>query len=140
MQRADWARIVPFLEDEFRLTSEGGPADLAEAREVHEAVLDLVGEIAADVIAPTAAEVDHEGARLENGRVVWARATKAHWAALKEAGLLGFTIERPLGGQNLPATLYTASVELVSRACASLMNLYALQACGETIQMFGGEA
>jgi alkylation response protein AidB-like acyl-CoA dehydrogenase len=139
MTHGSWERIVPFLEDEFRLAAEGGPSDLAEAREMHDAVLDLVGEIAADVVAPTAADVDRDGTSLKDGRVHWAPATEKHWAALKDAGLLGFCIERSLGGQNLPATLYTASVELISRACASLMNLYALQGCGETIQTFGCE-
>jgi alkylation response protein AidB-like acyl-CoA dehydrogenase len=139
MEHGDWARIVPLVEDDFRLASEGGPSSLAEAREVHEAVLDLVGEIAGETIAPTAPDVDREGARLEGGRVRYAAATEKHLAALAQAGLLGFRIERRFGGQNLPATLYTASVELVSRGCASLMNLYALQACGETIQAFGSE-
>lgn len=135
----DWARLVPFLEDEFRGAAEGGPADLAEALEVHEAVLDLVGELAADTIAPDAAEVDREGARLVEGRVEWAAATTRHWKALAEAGLLGVCIERRFGGQNLPVTLYTATVELVSRACSSLMNLYALQGCGDTLSIFGSE-
>ena len=139
MAHADWARIVPLLEDDFALASEGGPSNLEEAREMHEAVLDMVGQIAAEVVAPTAADVDAEGARLIDGRVHYAAATDRHMAALKEAGLFGFCIERRFGGQNLPATLYTASVELVSRGCASLMNLYALQACGETIQRFGSE-
>ena len=139
MANADWARTVPFLEDEFRFAGAGGPTDLAEAREIHEAVLDLVGEIAGEVVAPTAAEVDREGARLEAGRVHYAKATEAHLKALREAGLFGCTIDRRYGGQNLPTALYTATVELVSRGCASLMNLYALQACGETIERFGSE-
>src|SRR5687768_14174310 len=139
MERADWEGIVPFQEDELRAVEDGAPASLDEARETHEAVLDLVGEIAGDVVAPHAAEVDREGARLEDGRVRWAAATLRQWKALAEAGLLGFTIERRFGGQNLPTTLYTASVEILSRADASLMNVYALQACGETIQSFGSE-
>lgn len=137
--RAGWARVVPLLEDEFRLAAEGGPSDLAEAREMHEAVLELVGEIAADVVAPRAAEVDREGAHLEGGRVRWAKATEEQWAVLREAGLLGVCIERRFGGQNLPTLLYTATVELLSRGCASLMNLYALQGCGDILQQFGSE-
>ncbi len=134
-----WDRIVPFLEEEFALASEGGPADLAEAREMHEAVLELVGELAGEVIAPAAGEVDAEGAHLRDGKVVWAKATTSHWKALAEAGLLGFCIDRRFGGQNLPTTLYTASVEMIARACASLMNLYALQGCGETLERFASE-
>src|SRR5437870_6187671 len=139
MAHVGWGGIVPLLEDDFALAAEGGPASLPEALEAHEAVLEVVGQIAAEVVAPTAAEVDAEGARIEGGRVRYAKATDRHVQALKEAGLFGFCIERRFGGQNLPATLYTASVEIVSRGCASLMNLYALQACGETIQAFGSE-
>ena len=128
-----------FSREEFALTGEGGPATLEEAREIHDAVLDLVGEIAGDVVSPTAADVDRDGTKLVDGRVVLAPATERHLAALREAGLFGFVIDRRFGGQNLPTTLYTASVEILSRACASLMNLYALQACGETIQNFGSE-
>ena len=140
MAHVDWARIVPFLEDEFRLAAEGGPSDLPEALEVHEAVLDLVGEIAGEVIAPEAAEVDRQGATLVDGRVHYAEPTVRHLKALGEAGLFGCTIERRFGGQNLPTTLYTATVELIARACASLMNIYALQGCGDTLERFGSEA
>jgi len=134
-----WDEFVPFLEEEFSLASEGGPESLAEAREFHGAVLDLVGELAGDVVAPDAEEVDRVGARLVDGRVVLAPPTVAHLAALREAGLMGVVIGRRFGGQNLPTTLYTACVEMLSRACASLMNIYALQACGETIERFGSE-
>src|SRR5438045_1301490 len=43
MRHVDWGGIVPLLEDDYALAAEGGPSDLAEARETHEAVLDLVG-------------------------------------------------------------------------------------------------
>ncbi len=139
MAHAGWGRFVPLYEDDFRLAAEGGPASLEEARESHEAVLDLVGEIAAEQVAPKAAEVDEQGARLVDGRVVYADATAAQVRALAEAGLMGFTIQRGYGGQGLPVTLYTATVEMLGRADASLMTLYALQACGETLQAFGSE-
>jgi alkylation response protein AidB-like acyl-CoA dehydrogenase len=139
MAQVDWASFVPGLEDEFSGADPGGPSDLAEAVETGEQVLDLVGGIAADVIAPTAGSVDVEGCRLEGGRVLYAPATDVHLAALRGAGLFGFCIERRYGGQNLPVTLYTASVEIVSRADAALMTLYALQGCGDTLQSFGSE-
>ncbi len=139
MAHADWGRSVPLLEDEFRLASEGGPSTIEEAREIGDAVLELVGDITANVVAPTAASVDAEGCRLVDGRVRYASATYEHLKALREAGLFGFCLERRYGGQHLPQTLYTASVEMVARGCASLMNLYALQGCGETIQAFASD-
>lgn len=139
MAHANWARSVPLYEDGFRLAAEGGPENLEEARETHEAALDLVGEIAAEQVAPFAADVDRQGARLVDGKVLYADATAVQLKALAEAGLMGFVIERALSGQGLPVTLYSASVEIVARADASLMTLYALQACGETIAAFASE-
>jgi alkylation response protein AidB-like acyl-CoA dehydrogenase len=139
MSQVDWGAFVPGIEDEFREAAQGGPSALAEAVETGEQVLELVGDLCANVVAPGAAEVDRQGCRLEAGRIRYADPTYEHLKALREAGLFGFCLERRFGGQNLPLTLYTASVELVSRADASLMTLYALQGCGDTIQSFASE-
>jgi alkylation response protein AidB-like acyl-CoA dehydrogenase len=139
MARVDWGAFVPGIEDEFREAALGGPSSLEESVETGEQVLDLVGELVAEKVAPTAASVDVEGCRLEDGVISYAKATVDHLAALRDTGLFGFCLDRRYGGQNLPLTLYTASVELVSRGCASLMTLYALQGCGDTIQSFASE-
>jgi len=132
-----WSAILPALENDFSDTHEMAPANLEDAEEQISMVLELVGEMAADAIAPHAAAVDLVGAQLVDGKVVYPDAMRESFAMLAEAGLLGFTLPREFGGLNLPVTAYTAAVELVSRADASLMTLFALQGCSETIHRFG---
>jgi len=142
-QRLDatpWATILPALERGFTDTHEMAPANLEEAVETIGMVLELVGEMSADAIAPHAAAVDREGAKLVDGKVVYPEPLRESFAMLAEAGLMGFTLPREFGGLNLPVTSYTAAVEMISRADASLMTLFALQGCGETIHQFGSRA
>jgi alkylation response protein AidB-like acyl-CoA dehydrogenase len=141
MARVEWDRIIPLWEKDFREAAdhEMAPQSLEEALETQEMILDMVGEFAAEEVAPKAEEVDRQGARLIDGVVHYADATRDQMKKLAELGLLGFTLPRRFGGMNIPMSLYTASVELVSRGDASLMNLYALQACGETINQFASE-
>ncbi len=136
IESAPWGALLPALERGFSDPHELAPKSVEEGVELIGAVLDLTGQIAADEIAPRAAEVDRIGARLEEGRVVYAPGTRESLALLAEAGLMGFILPREFGGMNLPVTAYTAAVELVSRADASLMTLFALQGCGETVHRF----
>jgi alkylation response protein AidB-like acyl-CoA dehydrogenase len=80
--------------------------------------------------------VDRQGARLVDGRVVYADATQRQVKLLADAGLMGFILPEEFGGLNLPVTAYTAAVELISAADASLMTIFALQGCGETVYRF----
>ncbi|HEX5138141.1 MAG TPA: acyl-CoA dehydrogenase family protein [Planctomycetota bacterium] len=133
---ASWARILPALERDFTDPHELAPKSLEEAVEQIEMVLDMVGSLAAEEVAPHAAEVDRVGARLVNGRVVYPEPIQRAFRMLSEAGLMGFTLPREFGGMNLGVTAYTAAVEMIARADASLMTLFALQGCGETIHRF----
>ncbi|MHC4954012.1 MAG: acyl-CoA dehydrogenase family protein [Planctomycetota bacterium] len=137
VESTPWAAILPGLEREFTDTHEMAPANVEEAVEQIGMVLELVGEMAANDIAPHAAAVDREGARLVDGKVVYPQAMQDAFAMLAEAGLIGFTLPREFGGLNLPVTSYTAAVEMISRGDASLMTLFALQGCAESIHRFG---
>jgi alkylation response protein AidB-like acyl-CoA dehydrogenase len=137
--KAPWASIIPPLEKDFTETDEMAPANLEDAVEQIGMVLEMTGEMAAEEFAPHAAEVDKVGARLEDGRVVYPEAMQRGFKLISEAGLMGLTIPREYGGMNLPATAYTATVEMIGRADAALMTLYCLQGCSETIHAFGSE-
>jgi alkylation response protein AidB-like acyl-CoA dehydrogenase len=139
--RVDWGRVIPLWERNFRDASEHemAPENLDEALETNEMVLDMVGEFAAEEVAPKAEEVDRQGARLIDGEVHYADATKDQMQKLSELGLMGFTLPRRFGGMNLPTSLFTATAEIIGRADASLQNLYGLQGCGETINFFASE-
>jgi hypothetical protein len=139
IKTAPWAAILPALEQDFTDPDELAPRSLEEAVELIQATLELVGEITAEQIAPHAAEVDREGARLVDGRVLYAEATRREFKILSDAGLMGFILPREYGGMNFPVTCYTAAVEMVSRADASLMTIFALQGCGEVVHRFGSK-
>jgi alkylation response protein AidB-like acyl-CoA dehydrogenase len=140
VETAPWDALLPALERGFTEPHEAAPRDVAEGVDQIRTVLELVGELAAEEIAPFAAEVDRIGARLEGGRVVYAPPTQRALRLLAEAGLMGFILPREFGGMNLPVTAYTAAVEIVSAADAALMTLFALQGCGETVHRFGTRA
>jgi alkylation response protein AidB-like acyl-CoA dehydrogenase len=140
IESAPWAGVLPALEKDFTDPHELAPKSLDEAVEQIRMVLDMIGALAAEEVAPHAAEVDRVGAQLEGGKVVYPEPLQRAFRLLSEAGLMGFTLPREFGGMNLPITAYTAAVEMIARADASLMTLFALQGCGETIHRFAPRA
>ncbi len=139
MREADWASFVPGLESGFQDPADTAPRSLAEARETYEAVLDLAGQIAAEVAAPSAAANDVEGARLVDGRMVYAKGTQRSLDALREARLLAMGLPRRFGGWNLPTTVTTAVLEMVSRADAALHSIVGAQEFAYVVNEFGSE-
>ncbi|MGD2173891.1 MAG: acyl-CoA dehydrogenase family protein [Candidatus Brocadiaceae bacterium] len=115
------------------------PTDYEDAMDNYRRVLEMLGELAAEFIAPRASEVDEEGAQFEDGVVTYAQGTREALDQLAKAELMGFTLPRQYGGLNMPVTIYTIAIELVSRADASLMNLFGLQDIAETINSFADQ-
>ena len=116
------------------------PLDYADAQDSYDKVLEIVGEICGDIIASNAEDVDHEGPRVENGRVIYAEGTKRNLEACRKAGLMGMAMPRRLGGLNFPITPYIMAADIVSRADAGFENLWGLQDCAETIYEFADDA
>jgi len=112
------------------------PASYEEALDGYRRILALAGDLSANFIAPRATGVDVEGARLIEGKVHYAKGTQEALDQLVKADLMGFTLPRKYGGLNLPVMLYTMAIEMVSRADASLMNIFGLQDIAETINEF----
>ena len=141
MKAMDFRRIVELREDGFadRGAYPYAPKDVDDAVDNYGRVLDIVGAIAGDVVAPQASEVDRVGASLRDGEVVYPGATLDAVEALKKADLMGFTLPRKYGGINMPVTVFTIAIEMISRADASLMTLFGLQGIAETICKFGSE-
>ena len=115
------------------------PIDFEEAVAGYEQVLTLVGELCAEIVAPNAAEVDHTGPTLENGRVKYAPATDENMEMFRKAGLMGISIPRCYGGLNFPTSVFIMLEDLVARADAGFGNLWGLQECAETINAFGND-
>jgi hypothetical protein len=117
------------------------PTDAADAMDNYARVLALVGEIAGEHIAPLSPDIDTDGSHLapDEGRVHYAPGIAKALKLLSQADLMGATLPRRYGGLNLPGIVYTMATEMVSRADASLMNLFGLQGIAETINMFASE-
>ena len=115
------------------------PQDYADAMDSYDKVLEITGEITADVIAPNAEGVDEEGPHCANGRVEYASGTKQNLDTMVKAGLNGMTMPRRFGGLNFPITPYTMCAEIVAAADAGFGNIWSLQDCIETLYEFGNE-
>lgn len=134
-------RIVELKEREFRDKDEYdyAPIDFDDAMDSYERVLEMVGEISAEVIAPNAESVDREGPTVANGRVTYARGTQENLDTVRKAGLMGMAMPRRYGGLNFPIVPYIMAADIVSRADAGFENLWGLQDCAETLYEFGNE-
>ncbi len=117
------------------------PADAADAVDNYRRVLEIIGEVAAEVIAPNAEQVDREGNTLnDDGTVTLHPLVQENLRRLTQADMMGFTLPRKYGGLNCPNLIYTMATEIVSRADTSLMNLFGLQGIAETIYAFADDA
>jgi alkylation response protein AidB-like acyl-CoA dehydrogenase len=114
--------------------------DFEDAIDNYERVLEIIGEICGEIIAPNAESVDHEGPRVENNRIVYARGTRENHEALSQAGLYGMALPRQYGGLNFAMIPYVMGGEMVSRADAGFANIWGLQDCAETIAEFADES
>ena len=115
------------------------PLDFEDAMDSYERVLDIIGEVCGDIIAPNAKDVDLEGPHHENGRVRYAKGTEENLKALNQAGLMGITLPRQYGGLNMSSIPYIMAADMVSRADAGFVNVWGLQDCAETINEFANE-
>ncbi|MBQ6166844.1 MAG: acyl-CoA dehydrogenase family protein [Muribaculaceae bacterium] len=115
------------------------PLDFEDAMDSYERVLDIIGEVCGDIIAPNAKDVDLEGPHHENGRVRYASGTEKNLKALNQAGLMGITLPRQYGGLNMSSIPYIMAADMVSRADAGFVNVWGLQDCAETINEFASE-
>ena len=115
------------------------PYDFDDAMDSYDRVLEIVGDICGGVIADNAESVDHQGPRVENGRVIYADGTKENLDVCRKAGLMGMSMPRRFGGLNFPITPYIMAADIVSRADTGFENLWGLQDCAETIYEFANE-
>ena len=115
------------------------PVDFEDAMDNYGRVLEIVGELCGTTIAENAEGVDHEGPKVENGRVTYASGTQQNLDACRKAGLMGMAMPRRFGGLNFPITPYIMAADIVSRADTGFENLWGLQDCAETLYEFGSD-
>ncbi len=133
--------IVDIKEKGYRYHTQypSAPRSYSDAMDNYRLMLEILGEICAQEIAPRAAEADEKGASFEDGSVHYAAATQADLEALKQAELNGAMLPREYGGLNLPETVYQMMVELVSRADAGLMTIFGLQEISASVNEFADD-
>jgi len=140
-ENSDWGDVVRAMEKDFsdsqRYTY--APSDVEDAVDSYRRVLDMLGELAGDHIAPRAEDIDREGNVLNDGVVTRPKGMDECLEMLAKADVMGFTLPRKFGGLNCPNLAYTIAIEIVSRADASLMNIFGLQGIAETINAFADE-
>ena len=113
--------------------------DFDDAIDNYDKVLEIVGEICGETLAPNAEGVDHDGPTVENNRVIYAKGTQENHDTLAQAGLYGMSLPRQYGGLNFSMVPYVMAAEIVSRADAGFANIWGLQDCAETINEFASE-
>jgi len=141
LEHSDIDEVITLMEDNFKESEryDYAPRNVKEARRNYVEILKVAGEIMGNVVAPNAESVDEDGCSFNNGKVEYARGTKENLKTILGADLGGMTIPRRYGGLNLPSSVSTMVIEMVSRADASLMNIVGLQDIGETINEFASE-
>ena len=134
-------RIVELKERGYadKDTFDDAPVDYQDAIDNYDRVLEIAGDIAANVIEPNSESVDIEGPHLVDGRMVYAEKTKENLATTIKAGLNGVPMPRRYGGLNFPTVPYSMASEIISAADAGFQNIWSLQDCIETLYEFGTE-
>lgn len=115
------------------------PLDYEDALDNYDKVMEIIGEISGEIIAPNAESVDKEGPMLTNNEVIYARGTQQNHDALVKAGMVGMSLPRQYDGLNFPIVPYVMSGEIISRADAGFANIWGLQDCAETLHEFASE-
>src|SRR6185295_6282107 len=117
-----WRELLPLLELDQR---EGGAADAAEAVQFYQEVAQTVGELAANDIAPHAAEIDRQGVEFVAGEARFPARLQSIFDKIAGLGLHALHLPRELGGMNVPLVSYLVNCELLARADISVMAHYA---------------
>ena len=118
---------------------EDAPVNYEDAIENYKQILDITGDIAANVIEPNSESVDIEGPHLENKRMIYASKTFENLDVTRKAGLWGISMPRKYGGLNLPNITFSMLSEIISAADAGFQNIWSLQSCIDTLYEFGSE-
>ncbi|MDR2083802.1 MAG: acyl-CoA dehydrogenase family protein [Bacteroidales bacterium] len=141
LNNPEMKRIVDLKENNYveKDKFDFAPIDFEDAMDSYDKVVEIIGEICAETLAPTAEANDHDGPQLIDNEVHYAKGTADSLKKLNDAGMLGISLPRKYGGLNFSFVPYVMAAELVSRADAGFSNIWGLQDCAETIIEFGNE-
>ena len=134
-------RIVELKERNYAdaATHADAPVNYEDAIENYKRILDITGDITANIIAPNSEAVDQEGPHLIDNRMHYASKTLENIQATRQAGLWGVSMPRQYGGLNLPNVVFSLLSELIAAADAGFQNIWSLQSCIDTLYEFGND-
>lgn len=122
----DWENLIPLKEKDFsdsqkyKETNDErfalAPSNIEEALSNYIDIFKRIGHIAGKNIAPVVQQMEKEGLKLENERVIFPKDFIRLYSIIKEAGILGFPVPRDLGGLNMPLPCIMALKEMLTRA------------------------
>jgi hypothetical protein len=115
----DWEPLVRLVEYDFKMND--GFDNNNEATEFYTDVLNMVGELVANEIAPRAKAIEENPVKMVDGEVVGSPEFDAIFEQINEVGLHGLCLPRELGGMNAPLLVYMLAGEMFSRADVSVM-------------------
>ncbi len=116
----DWTALAEVTEYGWRAPD--GFKNGADAKQFYVEVLNMMGELVAEQLAPRAAKIDREGTRLEKGEAVESPSMVAAFDAIRAADMHKLCIPRELGGLNAPLLVYFLCGEMIARADLASMN------------------
>lgn len=134
-------RIVELKERNYQDKEhhDDAPVNYDDAIENYKRILEITGDVAANIIEPNSEDVDKEGPNLENGRMKYASKTLENIKATQQAGLWGVSMPRCYGGLNLPNVTFSMMSEMIAAADAGFQNIWSLQSCIDTLYEFGSD-
>ncbi len=134
-------RIVELKERDYadKDTYADAPVNYDDAIENYKRLLEITGDVAANIIEPNSEDVDLEGPHLVDGRMKYASKTYENLDATRKAGLWGISMPRRFGGLNIPNTVFSMLSEVISAADAGFQNVWSLQSCIDTLYEFGSK-
>ena len=142
LSHPEMKHLVDLREKNYEDAQKGidyAPVDFEDAMENYRRVLEITGDVAANVIEPNSESVDLEGPHLENNRMIYASKTKENLEVTRKAGLYGVSMPRRYGGLNLPNVIFSMMSEIISASDAGFQNIWSLQSCIDTLYEFGNE-
>ncbi len=110
------------------------------SRDMFDMVLDAAQKLAEKEIAPTNADGDQKGVKLENGQVTIPESFHTAYQRYCEGGWAALPVSQEMGGQGFPNVIYIATMELFVSANQALMMYPGLTiGSARLIELYGTE-